>query len=874
MLEQYHRAKRSHPDTILFFRMGDFYEMFFDDARAASRILGLALTARGRGTPNEVPMCGVPYHAADGYVSRLVRAGYRIAICDQMEEASRSKGLVRREVTRVVSPGTVTDPSSLDDRSNIYIASVCRTGGMVGTAYADLSTGDLRVAEAPVGKAQEEMAIQFAAFRPCELLLPEGGDLFEWIPQPADGTKPPPVTRAPEWTYGTEAALRILTGHFQTDGLEGFGCGHMCAAVGAAGALLQHLIETQKSSLEHFTRLRPFAPDDHLVLDQTTLRTLEVAASMRDGSREGTLLSILDRTVTPMGARLLRSWILSPPADRALIEARHEAVGDLMEHHLERQEVRDTLKGVRDMERILGRLAIGTANARDLVALRNSLAALPVLLEIRKKLEACELRPRDATEDTLEDLRDLLFSGIAQEPAADLHGGGIIRDGYNEDLDDLHAINRDGKAYIARLEARERARTGINSLKVRHNRVFGYYLEVSKANLSLVPSDYDRRQTLVNAERFITPELKKYEEKVLTAQERIGSLEYEIFCEIRSRVASAAERIRKACDTVSRTDLFASLAEVAASEGYTRPEMVDAGPLVIRQGRHPVVEARSEVRFVPNDVEIGGEGPRILIITGPNMGGKSTYLRQVAQIALMAHAGSFVPAEAASIPVMDRIFSRVGASDSLATGQSTFMVEMIETANILNNASPRSLVLLDEVGRGTSTFDGLSLAWAIVEHLHDGERPAPLTLFATHYHELTDLTFTRQSVKNLTMTVEESSGKVIFLRRVVEGTADRSYGIQVARLAGLPRPVIARAREILTNLETDEVGRDGMPRLARHRNPSMRAHEQLGLFGGARDPIADEVMEELHGVDPDDLAPREALQLLFRLKEKLKTGEK
>jgi DNA mismatch repair protein MutS len=865
MLDQYHRAKRDHPDAILLFRLGDFYEMFFDDARVASRILGLALTARGRGTVNEAPMCGIPYHAADGYVSRLVRAGYRIAMCDQVEEASKARGLVRREVTRVISPGTITDPNTLDDRSNIYIVALALAGGVIGTAYADLSTGELRVAEAPEDRAKEALALQFAAFRPSEAVLPEGRGLEEWLPSPTDGSEPPPVTLAPEWSFAVETGRKTLTEHFGTEGLEGFGCEGMTSAVAAAGALMKHLAGTQKSALGHFTRLRPFLSDEHLVLDQTTLRTLEIVSSMRDAGREGTLLSAIDRTVTPLGARLLRTRLVAPSARIAEIRARHDAVGNFVDDQILRQECREALKGVRDMERILGRISIGTANARDLVALRESADVLPALLELRKGLGSDELRPKP-DEDTLEDLRELLAAGIAEEPAADIHGGGIIRDGYSADLDELRSINRDGKAYIAGLETRERERTGISSLKVRHNRVFGYYIEISKSNLGLVPDDYERRQTLVGAERYITPELKRYEEKVLTAQDRISELEMEIFTAIRAKLAGQAGRIRSVCDLIARVDVHAALAEVAATESYVRPAMRESGAITVREGRHPVVESRAGERFVPNDLDVGGDGPRILIITGPNMGGKSTYLRQSAIISLMAQSGSFVPAAAAALPVIDRIFSRVGASDSLATGQSTFMVEMTETANILNNATSRSLVLLDEVGRGTATFDGLSLAWAIVEHLHDGEAPAPLTLFATHYHELTDVALTRKGVRNLTMAVQETADEVTFLRRVVEGAADRSYGIQVARLAGLPREVIARSREILANLETDEVGRDGMPRLARHRDTAAARNEQLGLFGGGVDPVFEELARAVRGLSPDALSPREALDAIYALK--------
>jgi len=869
MLEQYRRAKRDHPDSIVMFRLGDFYEMFYEDAHVASRILDIALTSRGRGTEHEAPMCGVPHHAADGYIARLVKAGHRVALCDQVEEASQAKGLVKREVVRVISPGTVTDPGALDARANLYLAALCLSGGQVGAAYADLSTGDFRVAEAPRARAREVLALQFASFRPREVLLPEGEELEACIPTPAEGGNVPAVSRVPGWTFGDEAAEQTLKGHFQTASLAGLGCGDLSVGVRAAGALLRHLKETQRSRLDHVTSLRPFHPSDHLILDHTTLRTLEVIASLRDGTRESTLLDVLDRTLTPMGARLLRSWLLTPPADRVRIEERLDAVEEMASRPAEKEELRAAVSGIRDVERILGRLAVGRAHARDLVSLRDSLAALPCLSRAQGRFTAPLLRPASGGDDDLADLESLIRTAIADEPSLDLHEGGIVRDGFSPELDGLRAVSRDGRSTIAGIETREKARTGIASLKVRHNRVFGYYLEVSRPNLPLVPADYERRQTLVGAERFVTQELKTYEEKVLTAQERIGALEFEIFGDVCARLAAASGRIRAAAERVARLDALASFAEVAASQGYTRPRMRDGGPLRIREGRHPVVEAVSSERFVPNDLEVGGAGARILIITGPNMGGKSTYLRQAALITLMAHAGSFVPAAEAEIPVVDRIFSRVGASDNLASGQSTFMVEMTETANILNNATSSSLVLLDEVGRGTATFDGLSLAWSIVEHLHDGPAPAPMTLFATHYHELTDLSVTLGGVRNLTVAVKETPEGVVFLRRVVEGASDRSYGIQVAKLAGLPRQVIERAREILANLESDEVGRDGMPRLARHRDAARERRRQLSLFGSPSDPAAEEVVSVIRSIDPDTLTPMEALQCLFKLRERL-----
>ena len=868
MLRQYNRAKRDHPGTIVLFRLGDFYEMFYEDARVASGILGIALTARGRGTEHEAPMCGIPYHAAEAYVSRLIGAGHRVALCDQVEEASKAKGLVKREVTRVLSPGTVTDPRALDASSNLYLASICRSGERIGVAYADLSTGDFTVAEVAAGGARQEVALQFAAFRPREILAPEGEDLEGLLPNQAEGDGSVTITRAPGWIYGEETSLRSLTDHFQTAGLEGFGCAHLRAGIRAAGAMLRHLHETQNSPLSHFTRIRPYAAAQHLILDETTQRTLEIASSMRETRREGTLIAALDRTVSPMGARLLRSWLLAPPLEISTIRSRHDAVEELFARSIERGELREALARVKDMERILGRLSLGTANARDLVALRESMAALPAVHAVRGRFTASLMSPAPAQEDLLADLESRISSAIADEPPADLHQGGIVRDGFSAELDDLRAISRDGRAYIASLESRERKRTGIASLKVRHNRVFGYYIEVSKANLAHVPADYDRKQTLVGAERYITPELKEYEEKVLTAQDRIDVLEHRIFCEVRDGVAAASGRIRAAASLIARLDALAGFAEIAAAERYVRPRMTEEGPLRIDGGRHPVVERASMTPFVPNGVDLGGEGPRVLIITGPNMGGKSTYLRQTALITLLAHAGSFVPADEATVPLVDRIFSRVGASDDLASGQSTFMVEMTETANILHNATSRSLVLLDEVGRGTATFDGLSLAWAIVEHLLSGPDRAPMTLFATHYHELTDLALTQPGVRNMTMAVEETASGVVFLRRVLEGTSDRSYGIHVAKLAGLPRRVIERAKEILRNLESDEVGRDGMPRLAR-RGTEKESDHQLHLFGGDSDPVAESVVNEIRALDPDAMTPLGALQLLAQFKQAL-----
>ncbi len=883
MFEQYHRIKRDHADKILLFRMGDFYEMFFDDAVAASGVLDIALTARGKGTDTEAPMCGVPQQAVDSYIARLIASGHRVAVCDQVEDAGQARGLVRREVVRVVSPGTVTDPAALDAHENIYIA--CLHPGLagVGAAFIDLSTGDFQIAESRSVSPWEEISLHVAALRPREILHPERADPRANLPPEAVAGIS--FNALPDWTFARDASYRTLTEQMKTRSLEGFGCQEMDLAVGAGGALVHYLKGSQRSALAHIHRVIPRASADHMLLDAPTLRTLEVVRSQATNDRRGSLLAVLDRTVTAMGSRRMRSWLLAPLLSVDAIGARHEAVAELAVDMLRRVDLRQSLAGIRDVERLLGRVTLGTANARDLMALRVSFERLPAIVATLAAAHAPLLRghagplasadtaaPPGAL-DVLADLHDLLARSIVDDPPATIRDGGMIRAGYDAALDELRAISRDGRAWIARMEAREREKTGIASLKVRFNKVFGYYIEISRSNLGLVPPDYERKQTIVNAERFVTTELKEYEEKVLTAQERIQEMEHAIFARIRDTVAAAAPRVAATADRIAAIDALAGLAETAVARDYTRPIVsAQAGTRIIG-GRHPVVEAlNTEERFVPNDAELGADGARILIVTGPNMGGKSTYLRQVALITLMAQAGSFVPAAEAAIGVADRIFSRIGSSDNLAGGQSTFMVEMQETANILNNATPRSLILLDEVGRGTSTFDGLSLAWAIVEHLHDAPSLRGRVLFATHYHELTELSLTRDAIRNLTVAVQESGHEVVFLRKIVEGAADRSYGIQVARLAGLPPEVIGRAQEVLANLEQEEIGRDGLPKLARHgaqgAAPRPRAG-QLPLFGPTTDPAESEIARAIRGMDLDAMTPLEALAALDRLKRRL-----
>ncbi len=897
MFRQYRSIKERHRDAIVMFRMGDFYEMFHDDALTAARTLQITLTTRGKGTASEAPMCGVPFHAADAYIAKLTQAGFKVAICEQTEDPSQAKGLVRREVVRVVTPGTVTDARHLEAGEPNSLGAVRRDGGRLGMAWVDLSTGDFRVCtldgEDPPGRAADLLE----RFNCRELLLPEGEE-------PAlPGLKSVLVSRREGWRFGTDRAREALTRHLGTSHLAGFGVEEMDAALGAAGALLEYLAETQKSSLAHIDRLRRLDEGEHLLLDGTTLRNLEILRTQREGKRRGSLLGLLDRTVTGMGGRLLKERITHPLRDPQRIRLRLSEVADLAEKGAVRAALRQALGDVADLERLLARLTLGTASPRDLRSLGASLAALSPLQEQAQAVAAEPLRRRLAELDPVPEAAELIARAVGDEPPASVRDGGVIRDGFDAHLDELRRMGRDGKSFLAALEGREREATGIASLKVRFNRVFGYFIEVSKANVGRVPSRYTRKQTLAGAERYVTPELKEMEEKILTAQERSLAREAELFEDVRGEVLTHARRLRDAAAQVARIDVAAALADVAARGGWCAPEVHDGDGIRIEGGRHPVVEeAVGRDRFVPNDVHLDGAGRQIQIITGPNMGGKSTLLRQTGLAVLLAQAGSMVPAARASIGVADRIFCRVGASDSLAEGHSTFMVEMTETANILHHATPRSLVLLDEIGRGTATFDGMSIAWAVAEHLDALAGGAPRTLFATHYHELTELALVLPRVVNLRITAREHEGRIVFLHRLEEGAADQSYGIQVAALAGVPREVVDRAREILMNLEAEAVGRDGRPKLARHA--AGDGPGQMALFAGraepprlggmaaslareragvretppvlaatpARTPAEDEALAALRAVRPEALTPLEALQLLDGLSRRLRGG--
>ncbi|HTH02372.1 MAG TPA: DNA mismatch repair protein MutS [Vicinamibacterales bacterium] len=859
-MRQYFEAKRQFRDAIVFFRMGDFYEMFYEDALTAARALELTLTSRSKDSSGgAIPMCGVPHHAADGYIARLVKKGFRVAVCEQMEDPKKAKGLVRREVVRVVSPGTLTDASYLDAREPAFLMGIFPAGASAyGVALLDVSTGEFTATEYSGEAGRQSLADELVVIRPREILAPSGAtDVVEMVNRLRLDTR---VTSAADWTFEFEAARAAVLSQTGAQTLHGFGLEDHLAATSAAGALVQYLRETQKADLAHVRDLSYRTGADSMVVDPTTLRNLEVIAAA-DGGKNGSLLQEIDRTVTSMGGRLIRSWVLRPLLALERIQDRLDAVEEFAFRSTERAKVRETLKGVHDIERLVARAALGTAGPRDLVALRQSLAAVPRIRMLLEPFQAPLNRSLEAELDDLSDLRAELDRVLDDEPPANARDGGVVRDGVDPELDDLRGISRSGKERIAAMEEAERARTGIGSLKIRFNRVFGYYIEVSRSNLSNVPSDYHRKQTIAGGERFITPDLKAYEEKVLGADERILEREVALFEDLRRRVAVEAPRIQDTARGLATFDALSAMAETAAVQNYTKPLMHAGDELAATDVRHAVVERFAADAFVPNDVRLDGDQHQLVILTGPNMGGKSTYLRQTALLCLMAQAGSFVPARSAKLPIVDRIFARVGAADNIARGQSTFMVEMQETANILHSATARSLVILDEIGRGTSTFDGLSLAWAVAEHLASNPRARPKTIFATHYHELTDLADALPGVVNFHVVVREWKDDIVFLRKVVPGRSDRSYGIHVARLAGLPPAVVARAREILNGLERDELSRGGRPSMSAAENA---AQGQMGLF---QVPTEDDALRRrLRSLDVNEITPMQALTLLAELR--------
>ncbi len=890
-MRQYHSIKTRYPHALVLFRLGDFYELFYEDAIVASRELQITLTSRNRERGEPVPMCGVPYHAAEGYIARLLRAGYKIAVCDQMEQPGPGKKLVRREVVRVITPGTATSLNVLEPRENSYLAALSRgaTGTPVGLAYADVTTGEFLVTEFSGSDADEKLRDELHRLKPREILLPRQANLFAVSPAEGDGSAQSAgprtdmregiETRIEEWAFRPDYAERILREQFGVATLDGFGLAGHSQAISAAGAMVHYLRETSgkghengdhsEAVLGHFDLLRYYEQSDALVLDTVTVRNLELVAPIfaEDAGRgtAATLLWALDETTTGMGARLLRQWILRPQVNREEIQGRLDAVDELKNHTVLREEIRHNLTGVQDLERLAGRVTLGVASPRDLLGLRQSLTRVPLLRKYLANCTSSRLSELHAQMDELSDVRERIEAGIADDPPALASDPGVIRRGYSEELDGLRDLSQHSKQTIAAMEERERKRTGIASLKIRFNQIFGYYIEVTKPNMHLVPADFERKQTLVNAERYTAPELREYERKVLDADERIATIERRLFEELRSWIGESAPRLRRTATAVAQLDVLGNFARVAASRNYSRPDFAEDSQIMIVAGRHPVIEQLLEQkgeRFVPNDLYLDDASQQILLITGPNMGGKSTYLRQAALIVVMAQMGSFVPATQARLPISDRIFTRIGAADNLARGRSTFLVEMTEVAAILNTATPASLVLLDEVGRGTATFDGLSIAWAVVEHL--SRETKSRTLFATHYHELTELADLLPGIKNVHVSARETSSGIVFLKRVETGSADKSYGIEVARMAGLPPAVIARAREVLERHEQAE------HQLSERLTPGAAvsgesAPEQQALFT----PLDRSVLEALREADLDNLKPLEALNLLAELKKQI-----
>ncbi len=862
MMRQYLEIKSGYPDAILFFRMGDFYEMFLDDALVAARILDIALTSRNKGGADEIPFCGVPFHSAAPYIAKLIEAGHKVAVCEQVEDPKQAKGIVRRDVVRVVTPGLLIEAESLSpDENNFLLALHQGADDRWGCAWLDVSTGEFRVTEV-AGVAA--ILSEAAGINPREVLL--SADLEqEALPADLRGFLGERIlSRTPGWVFEKEYTAGLLCGQFGAASTEALGLSGLPAGQIAAGAALYYLRENRKSALPHLRDIRVYERTEHLALDAATRRNLEIIATMAEGRKSGSLLGCLDRTATAMGARRLKQWLSYPLVGLEPIRRRLDAVEELVEAAALREELVARLKEIADLERLNGRIGMASASGRDLRSLHDSLQHLPELLAKLAAVSSELLAELRVVIDPLDDLRELIGRGIVEAPPFSLREGGIIAGGYNTELDELRAISSEGKGFIARLEAQEKARTGISTLKIRYNRVFGYSIEVTKSNLAAVPADYIRRQTLANAERFITEELKNYEEKVLGAEDRICELEYTLFQGIREQVAARAERICRTADGLATLDVLISLALVAEDRGYCKPTVDDSDVLDIRDGRHPVIEAmRLSERFVPNDTLLDGAENQILMITGPNMAGKSTYMRQVALICLMAQVGSFVPASSARIGIADRIFTRVGAGDNLARGQSTFMLEMMEAASILKNATPKSLIVMDEIGRGTSTFDGVSIAWACAEYIHDTPTCRSRTLFATHYHELTELATTRERIRNFTVAVREWNDQVIFLRTIIPGGASHSYGIQVARLAGMPLDVIERAKEILKNLENGEF-EEGAPRIAKssRKGAPREPSPQFSLFEASEDLLR----QRLKKVNIATLTPLEALNLLDELK--------
>lgn len=872
MMQQYMKTKEEYQDCILFYRLGDFYEMFFDDAITASKELDITLTGKSCGLPERAPMCGVPFHSMDGYLNRLVSKGYKVAICEQMEDPASAKGIVRREVVRVATPGTNLDMQALDETKNNYIMCVVYIADRFGMSVADVTTGEYFVTEIDgSGKLYDEIY----KFMPSEIICNEAfimsGMNLEDLKERLGIT----IYSLDPWYFDDAICIRTLKEHFRVSAMEGLGISDYDCGVIASGALLIYLKETQKTSLSHMARLTPYTTGRYMLLDSSTRRNLELCETLREKQKRGSLLWVLDKTKTAMGARALRKNIEQPLISREEIERRLDAVEELKESAISREEIREYLTSVYDLERLVSKITYQTANPRDMIAFQSSLSMLPHIRYILSEMKSPLLKELYEEMDALEDLCRLVQESIKEDPPVAMRDGGIIRDGYNEEVDRLRHAKSDGKDWIAKLEEEEREKTGIKNLRIKYNKVFGYYLEVTNSFKNMVPDYYTRKQTLTNAERYIIPELKELEDTILGAEDRLYALEYEIYCGIRDKIAKEVMRVQKTARAVAQVDMAVSLAAVAEQGGYVRPRMNEKGVIDIKEGRHPVVEKMvPNGMFIANDTYLNDKKNRISIITGPNMAGKSTYMRQTALIVLMAQIGSFVPAGSADIGIVDRIFTRVGASDDLASGQSTFMVEMTEVANILRNATEKSLLILDEIGRGTSTFDGLSIAWAVIEHISNSKLLGAKTLFATHYHELTELEGKIDNVNNYCIAVKEKGDDIIFLRKIVKGGADKSYGIQVARLAGVPDTVISRAKEIVEELvHTDITGRikdiavqGQAPKIQTKKYDEVDL-AQMSLFDTVKD---DDVLEELKNLDVSRLTPIDALNTLYQLQNKLK----
>lgn len=874
MMKQYMETKSQYQDCILFYRLGDFYEMFFDDALTASRELEITLTGKNCGQEERAPMCGVPYHAVEGYLNKLVSRGYKVAICEQTEDPKQAKGIVKREVVRIVTPGTNVDAQALDETKNNYIMCIVYIADRYGISVADISTGEYLVTELP---DSARLMDEISRFVPAEIICNEA---FYMSGMDLDGLKDRlgiTIYSLESWYFDDSLCREKLLEHFHVSGFGGLGLEDYDCGIISAGALLQYLLETQKNSLSNLTHITPYVTGKYMLLDSATRRNLELCETLREKQKRGSLLWVLDKTKTAMGARMLRKCVEQPLIDKKEIVLRLDAVEELKNQAISREEIREYLSPVYDLERLLTKITYGTANPRDLTAFKTSLEMLPPIRYLLEEMQSDLLKEIYKDMDSLEDLCSLLKSAIRDEPPIAMKEGNIIRDGYNEEVDKLRRAKSDGKDWLAKLENEEREKTGIKNLKIKYNKVFGYYLEVTNSYKSMVPDYYTRKQTLANAERYITPELKELEDMILGAEDKLYALEYELYCGVRDQIASQVDRIQRTAKAVAWLDTFTSLALVAERNGYVRPNINEKGVIDIKDGRHPVVERMiPNGTFIANDTYLDDKKHRISIITGPNMAGKSTYMRQTALIALMAQIGSFVPASKANIGLSDRIFTRVGASDDLASGQSTFMVEMTEVANILRNATSRSLLILDEIGRGTSTFDGLSIAWAVIEYISDSRLLGAKTLFATHYHELTELEGKISNVNNYCIAVKEKGDDIVFLRKIVKGGADKSYGIQVAKLAGVPDLVIERAKEIVEELSNEDitakVSEIASKERAAKKKPKTRKYDevdiaQMSLFDTVKD---DDVLEELKNIDVGNMTPIDALNTIYRLQNKLK----